>query len=484
MGALPGVFGGIALYLIWVSLPWPLIHDAPIMHYIAWRIAHGAVPYRDLFDMNQPGAYLVHLGVLKVFGEGDVAWRLFDLLSLALGAGAVAWFSAAWGRLAAVGGALFFTLYHLSGGAWQAGQRDFLVCPLLLVAAAGVARWVEAGGRARLVELALSGLALGVAVTIKPHVALLAAAFAVIVLMLVIRRGADRGAIVVYLAPLAIPPLATLAWLAQIGALGAWREIVFEYLLPLYARLARPAQWTFYRWHVWIAIAAVLVISLAATVWRGRFTIRHGIAVIGVGYGLVHFFGQGKGWEYHLYPLAAFAAALSFSELGAALRSRRPLASAPLAVALLATALLLGQKGVGAADADWIWDKELTVRWIAADLAIADIRRTDLVQVLDTTEGGIHALLRLHVVEPTRFLYDFHFFHDTDRPIVERLRAEFVGELARRPPRFVVVLEKGWPSGRYDRLQRFPELSRWLEANYSLVQRRGGYTILEERHGS
>jgi hypothetical protein len=45
----------LALVLAWRSRSWPLVHDAPIMHYIAWRIADGAVPYRDLFDMNQPG---------------------------------------------------------------------------------------------------------------------------------------------------------------------------------------------------------------------------------------------------------------------------------------------------------------------------------------------------------------------------------------------------------------------------------------------
>ena len=34
-------------------------------------------------------------------------------------------------------------LYHLAGGAWQAGQRDFLLCPLLLLGALGVTRWLE-----------------------------------------------------------------------------------------------------------------------------------------------------------------------------------------------------------------------------------------------------------------------------------------------------------------------------------------------------
>ena len=46
---------GLTARLLWLSRHWPLVHDAPIMHYLAWRISEGAVPYRDLFDMNFPG---------------------------------------------------------------------------------------------------------------------------------------------------------------------------------------------------------------------------------------------------------------------------------------------------------------------------------------------------------------------------------------------------------------------------------------------
>ena len=62
-------------WLAWRSLGWPLVHDAPLMNYVAWRIAEGAVPYRDLFDMNFPGVYLLHLlaknAVQSLFGVGD-----------------------------------------------------------------------------------------------------------------------------------------------------------------------------------------------------------------------------------------------------------------------------------------------------------------------------------------------------------------------------------------------------------------------------
>src|SRR5499426_2200285 len=84
-GSLKLILAGSATlcaWLGWRSLGWPLIHDAPIMHYVAWLIAQGGVPYKDAFDMNLPGVYLIHWLVLSLAGEGDLAWRLFDLMWL------------------------------------------------------------------------------------------------------------------------------------------------------------------------------------------------------------------------------------------------------------------------------------------------------------------------------------------------------------------------------------------------------------------
>jgi hypothetical protein len=100
-----------------------------------------------------------------------------------------------------------------------------------------------------------------------------------------------------------------------------------------------------------------------------------------------------------------------------------------------------------------------------------------LVQVLDTTEGGIHALLRLRVRQPSRFLYDFHFYHDVDHPYVRRLRAELMGALRARPPMAVLMFERGWPVGGYERLAGFPELRSWLSEGYRIAEEADGYRL-------
>jgi len=106
------------------------------------------------------------------------------------------------------------------------------------------------------------------------------------------------------------------------------------------------------------------------------------------------------------------------------------------------------------------------------------------VQVMDTTSGGIHALFRLGLRQPTRFIYDFHFFHDVNDPRIRALRAELVAGLAAHPPAAVVVLEESWPELGYERLATFPELTQVLERAFPLAVTGPGYRIYAKRSDS
>jgi hypothetical protein len=470
-------FTGLALWLAWTSRAWPLVHDAPIMHYIAWRISEGAAPYRDLFDMNFPGVYLFHLAVVRGLGTGDGAWRAVDLAVTALTATTIAVLAAPWGRAAALGSALFFAAYHLAGGAWNAGQRDFLLCPLLLGGALGVTRWAEGAGAWPVVA---SGLALGAGATIKPHVVVFVAALAGFIVVRARSTGV-RGLrpATALIAGATVAPIAVVMWVAALGAFDAWREIVFGYLVPLYSRLSRPADWLYFRWHVWVPIVVTVSVSLASLARSRRFTARHAVVTLGLGYGVVHFVAQRKGWEYHLYPLAAFAAVLLCCEVQ---RARR-FARGALVATLVVIAWLLGVKGAEAADSGWIAMKQRRVAAVAGELA-ARTKPGDLVQVFDTTDGGVHALLRVRLVQPTRFLYDFHFFHHPETPMIQRLRAELMRDLRARRPALVVLWQPGWPAGGYERLDGFPALATWLATGYEVARQGDGYRIYAKRHDS
>jgi hypothetical protein len=472
-----------ALRLLWASRGWPLIHDAPLMHYVAWRLAEGATPYRDLFDMNFPAVYLAHWLVRATLGPGDLAFRVFDLAVLGVtAAGLVVGLRTVgpWGGAVA---AALFALYHVAGGAWLAGQRELLLCGALAWTAGGVLVALRTADAGRAAPLGLAALALGAGVWVKPHAAVLAP----LLLALAWRGPARPRAVALVTAGLVAPAAAMLGWLAMTGALGAFADIVLGYLGPLYSRLGRTALLPElaardYGGPVLAGLAGWGILGAAALARPGRRGVL-GVLATGLGYGLLHFWAQGRGWEYHFYPAALFAVALGAAGLGAAVRDGRRALAAALALVLLVTTGALRAKGWRNLDPEWNRRKTARVERLVASLRPV-VAAGGLVQVLDTTEGGIHALYRLGARQPTRFLYDFHFYHDVDHPYVRRLRGELLEGLRARPPGAVVLFETGWPSGGYERLDAFPELARWLRHGYRLRDEGDGYRLYVPQPGS
>ena len=107
-------------------------------------------------------------------------------------------------------------------------------------------------------------------------------------------------------------------------------------------------------------------------------------------------------------------------------------------VLFAATAMVLGAKGVDALEEPWIADKARRVAALTRDLA-PRVPPGATVQVMDVTEGGVHALWSLRLRQPTRFIYDFHFFHDTGDPRIVALRRGIRGG-----PRGAAPLPPSW----------------------------------------
>jgi hypothetical protein len=450
------------------------------MHYVAWRILEGDAPYRDLFDMNFPGVYAAHLLLLTALGPGDGAFRAFDV-GLLVAAGTGLWTAlrrpSAWGALAAVG---LFGLYHVAGGPWLAGQRDLLLCAFLAWGAGSVMASIEApGDRGRLRWLGGAALALGLAVCVKPHAIVLAPVLAGWVWSAL--RGRARGhALAIVAAGVLLPGVVALAWLRWTGGLAAFVDIVVGYLVPLYSRLGRNDLFhemavRDYGIGVLLGLAAWASLGAAALA-RGRQWPELGVLATGVAYGIAHFGAQGRGWEYHFYPLALFATALGGAGLGAAVAHGRRALVVVLVLVLAGMTGALWTKGQRNLAPEWIAQKLGRVGGVSEALRPV-VAAGGTVQVLDTTGGGVHALFRLHARQPSRFLYDFHFHHDVDHPYVRRLRVELMDALKMRPPAGVVIFEEGWPAGGYERVAAFPELERWLREGHRLVEEGDGYRL-------
>lgn len=84
------VAAALALGLLVVAIRAPLL-DLPLERdegeyaYIAWRMGHGEVPYRDSFDQKPPGAFVAYRLALALPGDPVVAIRVVASVAAALG---------------------------------------------------------------------------------------------------------------------------------------------------------------------------------------------------------------------------------------------------------------------------------------------------------------------------------------------------------------------------------------------------------------
>jgi hypothetical protein len=454
----------LLVFLIGQSLDWPLVMDTPLMHYTAWLISQGAVPYRDFFDMNFPGAYVIHLAVLSTLGGGDGAWRAVDLGWLLATMGVIVLYCRGIGDpLVGPVAAVLFGLYHLAGGAIAAGERDYLLCLFLITAAYQLVRYSETGAPLR--PLAWCGLALGTGLVIKPFVAVAWLSCAIFSIYRAKRLGRPAAAALATIAASSlIVPGAAVGWLAWRGGLRPFVQIVVGYLVPLYSQVGRGSirglvssagcdilplcgHGTLGARVSQIGLVLALLVALI-TALRERLDIRHRIATAGMLYGVFHFFFQGKSWAYQLYPLTLFTSLsipLFISRLVPAGSSH------PFAMKLMrGMALTLMVTLIGALGAKTMMDPERSggSRARAVEAVVHDlspfITPGETVQVMDTTDGGIHALLKLGVRQPSRFIYDFHFYDHEADPRIQALRNEFIGALATRRPAAIVVFKTPW----------------------------------------
>ena len=477
------------------SLSWPYIHDSPLMLYAGWHLAQGAVPYRDLFDMNMPGTYFAMWGLGSVLGWNELGFRVFDLLSVAIVALATFAWLRAFGRAPAVAASMLFPVWYLAAGPSGSLQREFLaLVPLSVALAVAESRWPIA------VRSLAAGLLAGAAGLIKPQFLLLAVPAMTYLAWSVAPPERRVRMIALMVAGVVVPFAATFAFLASRGGLDPFFDIAFNYW-PLYThltgdhrsiagleRLQYLATSTVGgMWNPWIPLALLGVIAVVRD--RRRLGMAWTIAAMLVA-AAVYPALSGQFWSYHWLPFQYVLLCASALNLGGDAPEQWTAAGVVQATAAVATLLLTGTTAVTALIAASTGDPtsdvvraRARVHGVPHEVAefLRDhLRAGDRVQPLDWTGGAVHGMLEARAPLATRFMYDFHFYHHVDTPYIARLRRQFLRQLATTRPRFVIEVSGGrpWPTGP-GTTEDFPMLRQLLESEYRVVREEETYRILE-----
>jgi 4-amino-4-deoxy-L-arabinose transferase-like glycosyltransferase len=177
---------GAFVYMVVHTLRWPLMQDAPVIHYVNFLTDHGFAPYREIGDMNMPGAYLIErLGVL-LFGSGDVAFRIYDFFLMSAMVLAMIAIASPYDWLAGLFAGVLFAMIHASDGPKGAGQRDEVMATLMVV---GLAFLFQSVRKARPGWMALGGFFFGMATAVKPTVAPLGLLLLLLIAVVLRRKG-------------------------------------------------------------------------------------------------------------------------------------------------------------------------------------------------------------------------------------------------------------------------------------------------------
>ena len=459
----------VLLFFFW-SRHWPLVGDASLIHYICFLIGHGMAPYRDLGDMNMPGAYIIEWAAMHVFGGGALAWRVFDLILLASASVAIFAITLPYDWFAGCFAAALFILVHGRDGLGQGGQRDLTMAVCLLVSTAFLFHGVR---KNRTWSTFLFGLFAGVAATIKPTIM----PFGVVLLLLAIFTLRRRGQRIRWHAGAAalafsVGPIIALVFLRREHAISAFVDGLFG-IVPYYASLGhRPLSFLLLH-SISPLLPLVLIWIVLIAVQRPRLNWERAALFCGVGFGLLSYVIQARGYPYYRYPLLVFLLPLMALDFTAALQS----ASGRLAPAIRSLAiagLVTGSLIIAPVSAFLIGHYELHTDFITSlehNLeALGGSKLSGHIQCIDSISGCGSTLYEMRLVQSTGVLSDFLLFGPDSTPVVQTTREQFSKAIIANPPQVIVVsswLHIDGPDN-YRKLAKWPEFTDYLSQNYYL----------------
>jgi hypothetical protein len=474
------LFAGAACYVLF-TLHWQWMWDTQVMHYISFLLDHGKAPYRDIYDINMPGAYLTERWAIDIFGGGDLGWRLYEFTLLGTMTAAMIVIAWPYDWLAGLFSGVLFSLLYGALGPFQATERDEVMTVLIFVGYALLFTAVRRDWPALMLPF---GLALGIAILIKPTVFPFAIALLLFPFFVLKSRGKSPTAyIMLALAGFAIALGILLDFLLPQHAFGPFLFILRR-LVPYYSSLAHPTLWVLIRRALpkTVLLYALIAVVLAATnkqranweIWAVR---------LGFLFGAVSYFVQRKGYDYHRISYLCFGLLWVGLDFTAAMKDRgwrRNLGALGMAIAVLLMVPFNAYKLHARQDtnpAAFALEQDLIRLGGGRQQGLQSLQGK--VQCLDLVGGCLSALYRLGLVQSTGFTGDLQFFGPDDGNVVPYYRRIFWDDIHRHPPE-VILLSNDWyqeSSYSFDKLNTWPEFRDYLDSAYRLDATQGVFML-------
>ncbi|MBN1273358.1 MAG: hypothetical protein JXB26_13910 [Candidatus Aminicenantes bacterium] len=493
---------------LFLSLQWRMQHDSPIYYYSAFLMnEHGAVPYKDIFETSIAGTFILNAAICKIFGYGDFAFRLVDIISLVILLTMTWLFMKSLGKIIAFSSILLFGLMYLGFGPSMSLQRDYIgIIPIAAAIFFGTRN--TRFKKRKIIALIIGGL-FALSVSIKPHLAL---AFPVIIFYMSLEKKSEKNTkkifswsrliklsffgMLGFVFVLSIPFI----WLWKKGGLPYFWEIFHDYL-PLHIQLSgnhvlmSGTKRFFYLLYRYRQFCGMESLALAACFglffgWdrfkkapqQIRFIIL--LAALLVLYSIYPVL-SGQFWNYHWMPFVYFACLCTSLLLLPVTSSSSPLYKKVVPFIFF---LLFGLTTIHTS-IDFrhqisgqgpLPPKKGRVDKIANFLK-ENLRKGDTVQPLDWTGGALHGMLLAKAVIATPYILDYYFYHHISNPYIQKLRKRMMKALEDKKPTFFIhLIDEPRPRGE-NTTTEFPELNKFIDEYYSIAYEGDGFKIYKRQ---
>lgn len=449
----------IALYQ---SLSWPLSIDSPILHYISWLILEGKKPYLEIFDMNFPGTYLIHIFIIKVFSESEVAARYFDIFLLIF-LNYLIFLILRKNILSTILAILFFSSFHIIEMAnYGMLQRDFIMIPFLFSAYVLISK-------KKLFAYFISGLLVAYACFIKP----IAAIFGIYYLYLIIKKS-SRNHRIKNLLPYLLGGLSTslliLGWLYSLGSLNSFFSILISFSLDIYQHyLNSPKTFIFYQSFSIVIFLLPLIFLKHRT--DDKFVELCSLTILSISGVLL----QNKGWKYHFYISSYFTILLACYIIPKQIDNF----SNKVIVISLLIFTFVNLVNLGKFKSNPLEDVD---RQMVEDLKPYK-NTSGKVQIMDIASNATRALYLNKIKQATKYIYDFQFYLLPNHPYIKSLREDYIKQLQLKKPEAILITDNfRTPDLGFKKLNIFPEFKEYLLANYHIDKANYRYHIYKRNN--
>jgi hypothetical protein len=490
-----------------LSLRWQLQHDSAFLSYVAYLInEHGFVLYRDIFEANMPGIYLLYMAIGKIFGyQSDFAFRMIDVAWLTV-TFIVTWFiMKPFGQVVAFASCLIFGIIYLEAGPIINFQRD--VIAILPVAIALLLATRRRYNQSEHFIYFLLGVFFAFAALLKPHMAI---GLPAMILYICIRGTQEPKsvktfiksciiggifALVGFLSILILPFL----WLWQIGALESFWTIFSSYL-PLYAQISGDLQVRETFHHIqfvfksyisfggfdFFFITSLFGVYVILTSTMSAMLKKQAILL----FSLIIFYSlsaalSGKLWTYHWMPYIYFASLCTAMLLFSPPMFKNIVHPLIIPLFVFMVAMMTTVRSPQIVVQQLFSDQQPATLMDGMEKRIDEITMylnqhlspTDQVQPLDWITGAAYGMLISKAIPATPYIFDFQFYHHVSNDYIKHLRRDFLEKLKKAMPTFIIEVHAKHRMSGLDVTYEFPELRAFIKQHYKKDYTGNGFDI-------